>query len=55
MDGGTVLRRKSLGTLGELFAIKALVDNNFSNIRNLNDHKKNYPYADIYAERPLMA
>jgi hypothetical protein len=51
MDGKIALRRKSLGTLGELFAIKALVDNNFSNIRNLNDYKRNYPFADIYAER----
>ena len=47
----TVLRAKSLGALGELLAIKALVDNGFNNIRNLNDQKKNYPYADLYAER----
>ncbi len=47
----TALRAKSLGALGELFAVKALVDNNFTNIRNLNDQKKNFPYADLYAER----
>jgi len=47
----TALRAKSLGALGELFAIKALVDNGFNNIRNLNDQKRNYPYADLYAER----
>lgn len=47
----TALRAKSLGALGELLAIKALVDNGFNNIRNLNDQKKNYPYADLYAER----
>ncbi|MFZ2634526.1 MAG: hypothetical protein WAZ60_00185 [Desulfosalsimonadaceae bacterium] len=47
----TALRAKSLGALGELLAIKALVDNEFNNIRNLNDQKKNYPYADFYAER----
>ena len=47
----TALRAKSLGTLGELLAIKALVDNGFNNIRNLNDQKKNYPYADLYAEK----
>lgn len=47
----TALRAKSLGALGELLAIKALVDNGFNNIRNLNDQKKNFPYADLYAER----
>ncbi|MCC6326169.1 MAG: hypothetical protein DCC43_12330 [Candidatus Brocadia sp.] len=47
----TALRAKSLGALGELLAIKALVDNGFNNIRNLNDQKRNYPYADLYAER----
>ena len=49
----TALRAKSLGALGELLAIKALVDNGFNNIRNLNDQKKNYPYADLYAERGI--
>ncbi len=47
----TALRAKSLGALGELFAIKALVDNGFNNIRNLNDQKFNFPFADMYAER----
>ena len=47
----TVLKTKSLGVLGELLAIKTLVDNNFNNIKNLNDQKKNFPYADLYAER----
>jgi len=32
-------RKKSLGELGELFAIKALVDNRYDNIVNLNDKK----------------
>jgi hypothetical protein len=50
-DHKTALRSISLGTLGELLAIKALVDNGFNNIRNLNDKKTNYPYADLYAER----
>jgi len=44
-------RKKSLGELGELFAFKALIDNGFTNIKNLNDIKKNYPFADIYAEK----
>ncbi len=30
------LRRKSLGELGELFTIKALIDNSFEKIVNLN-------------------
>ncbi len=45
------LRKKSLGELGELFGIKALVDNSFERIVNLNDKKMNYPYADLYAEK----
>ena len=45
------LRKKSLGELGELFAIKALVDNSFEKIVNLNDSKMNYPFADLYAEK----
>ena len=45
------LRKKSLGELGELFAIKALVDNSFEKIVNLNDCKMNYPFADLYAEK----
>ena len=44
-------RKKSLGELGELFAIKALVNNGFSYIKNLNDKKMNYPFADLYAEK----
>ena len=45
------LRKKSLGELGELFGIKALVDNSFENVVNLNDKKMNYPFADLYAEK----
>lgn len=51
LDGHTALRARSLGALGELLAIKALVDNGFNNIRNLNDQKRNFPYADLYAEK----
>ena len=53
LDQHTALRAKSLGALGELLAIKALVDNGFNNIRNLNDQKRNFPYADLYAERGI--
>ena len=44
-------RKKSLGELGELFGIKALVDHSFEKIKNLNDIKMNYPFADLYAEK----
>ncbi len=45
------LRKKSLGELGELFGVKALVDCSFEKVVNLNDKKINYPYADLYAEK----
>ncbi len=44
-------RKKSLGELGELFAIKALVDKKLDKIRNLNDDKMNEPFADIKCEK----
>ncbi len=44
-------RKKSLGELGELFALKALVDKNFDKIRNLNDNAMNEPFADIECEK----
>lgn len=47
-------RKKSLGELGELFAIKALVDNEFDRVRNLNDKKLNEPFADIECEKGGM-
>jgi hypothetical protein len=44
-------RKKSLGELGELFAIKALVDKKFDKIRNLNDNHLNELFADIECEK----
>ena len=44
-------RKKSLGELGELFAIKSLVDAQYDKIRNLNDDNMNEAYADIYCEK----
>jgi hypothetical protein len=44
-------RKKSLGELGELFAIKALVDKKFDRIRNLNDSIRNETFADIECEK----
>jgi hypothetical protein len=46
------LRKKALGELGELIALKTLVDNGFEKITHLNDAKRrNYPFADILAEK----
>lgn len=46
------LRKKALGELGELVALKTLVDNGFERITHLNDTKKrNYPFADLLAEK----
>jgi hypothetical protein len=44
-------RKKSLGELGELFALKAFVDKKFDKIRNLNDTTINEAFADILCER----
>ena len=44
-------RKKSLGELGELFAIKALVDRGYDRIRNLNDKSLNEPFADLECEK----
>jgi hypothetical protein len=44
-------RKKSLGELGELFAVKALVDKKFDRIRNLNDNFMNETFADIECEK----
>ena len=44
-------RKKSLGELGELFAIKALVDEEFDEIRNLNDDKMNEAFAYLLCKK----
>lgn len=44
-------RKKTLGELGELVAIKTLVDHGYKNVQNLNDKHMNAPYADIYCEK----
>jgi len=44
-------RKKSLGELGELFALKSLVDKKFDKIRNLNDDSINETFADILCEK----
>ena len=46
------MRKKALGELGELIALKALVDNGFEKISHLNDTKRrNFPFADLLAEK----
>jgi len=45
------LRKKSLGELGELYAIKTLVDREFDRIRNINDDHMNEKFADIICEK----
>ncbi len=44
-------RKRSLGELGELYAIKTLVAEEFDKIRNLNDDHMNEAFADIYCEK----
>ena len=46
------MRKKALGELGELVALKTLVDNGFEKILHLNETKKrNFPFADLLAEK----
>jgi len=45
------LRKKSLGELGELYAIKTMVDHEFDRIRNINDDHMNEKFADIICEK----
>lgn len=46
------MRKKALGELGELVALKTLVDNGFEKISHLNDIKRrNFPFADLLAEK----
>ena len=46
------MRKKALGELGELVALKTLVDKGFEKISHLNDTKRrNFPFADLLAEK----
>ena len=44
-------RFKRLGDIGEELAPALLIMGGFSNLKNLNDQKINFPFADFYAER----
>jgi len=44
-------RCKDIGDTGEGLAFEIFEKNNFKNIKNLNEIKSNFPFADIYAER----
>src|SRR5205085_4351520 len=47
----TALRSRRLGEIGEALADELLKRNNFSNVENLNIEKRNFPFADFFAER----
>ena len=47
----TARRCHRLGDIGEKLAEELLAVNGFTNIQNLNKPRKNYPFADFYAER----
>ncbi len=47
----TAARNHRLGNIGEQWAEMLLSRNGFTNIENLNNKRKNYAYADIYAEK----
>ena len=44
-------RKKALGELGELLALKALVDNGYTEISNPNDKQMNAKFADLLATK----
>jgi len=47
----TARRCHSLGNIGEELAKQVFEKNGFVNVRNLNESRKNYAFADFYAER----
>lgn len=44
-------RFKELGDIGEQLAKIVLIDSGFDSVRNLNEDKMNFPFADFYACR----
>ncbi|MDQ3710917.1 MAG: hypothetical protein M3388_01655 [Acidobacteriota bacterium] len=51
LDKFTAHRSKKPGDIGEDLAEILLNKNGFKNVRNLNHHRKNFPFADFYAEK----
>jgi hypothetical protein len=51
LDKGVANRWKRLGDVGEELTESLLLKNGFTNIRNLNHNKKNFAFADFYAEK----
>jgi hypothetical protein len=51
LDSSTALRAKRLGDVGEALAEALLNLHGFANIRNLNHDRRNFPFADFFAER----
>lgn len=46
-----VRRTSKLGKVGEILAAEALESRRFREVKNLNEIRRNYPYADLLAER----
>lgn len=44
-------RFKRLGDYGEILAKKVLEENGFEDVRNLNEARMNFPFADYYARK----
>lgn len=51
LDKSTAHRSIKLGSIGEDLAEIVLGKNGFGNIKNLNHIRKNFPFADFYAEK----
>ncbi len=51
LDSTTARRAKRLGDIGEALAEALLRQHGFVNIRNLNHVRRNFPFADFFAER----
>lgn len=51
LSQATALRAQKLGNFGEALACQILQNAGFTNIRNLNQSKRNFPFADIFAQR----
>src|SRR5712692_7926766 len=51
LNQATARRAQTLGSVGETLAERILRSAGFTNIRNLNELRRNFPFGDIYAER----
>lgn len=51
LNQATAARAQKLGGVGEQLAMQLLRSASFTNIRNLNQVRMNFPFGDIFAER----